>query len=339
VKTTLDKLIKGSAGLDKAYCEAIQRIDGQLPGRRLLARRSLSWISYAQRLLTTKELCHILAIEPGDRVLNSDNIYDIEDVISVCAGLVTVDEESSTIRLVHYTTQEYFERVRLEWNPGAQREIAVACLTYLSFDMFQSGSCTSDTVLEQRLADNTFLDYSAHYWSEHIRPVENTMSRLALAFLYDAALIDSTIQAASKLNYKYKGYSRDFPKQTSGLHLIARYGLLSLTGKLLLETGKVDIDSKDNNGRTPLLRTGQNGDEAIIELLLKTGKVDIDSRDNFGWTPLSWAAQNGHEAIFKLLLKTGKVDVDSRDSYGSSTPLLWAAQHGHEAIVKLLKTG
>jgi hypothetical protein len=119
VLSTLIKLTKGSAALDKAYGEAIKRIDGQLAEDRSLARRALFWISYAQRLLTTKELCYALAIEPGDRTLNNDNIYDVEDVISVCAGLVTVDEENSIIRLVHYTTQEYFERVRLEWNPGA----------------------------------------------------------------------------------------------------------------------------------------------------------------------------------------------------------------------------
>jgi hypothetical protein len=111
----LNKLSKGSAALKEAYSEALRRIDGQLAEDRLLARRALSWISYAQRLLTTKELCYALAIEPGDKALNADNIYDVEDIISVCAGLVTVDEESSIIRLVHYTAQEYFERIRLEW--------------------------------------------------------------------------------------------------------------------------------------------------------------------------------------------------------------------------------
>jgi hypothetical protein len=130
---------------------------------------------------------------------------------------------------VHYTTQEYFERVRLEWNPGAPEEIAVACLTYLSFDTFRSGSCAGDEPFEQRLAENTFFDYSARYWSEHIRPVESTTSRLALAFLCDKGLVDCTTQAVSTPNYKYEGYSSSFPRRTSGLHLTARYGLLYLT--------------------------------------------------------------------------------------------------------------
>ena len=44
--------------------------------------------------------------------LDEENLPEIEDMVSVCAGLVTIDEESNIIRLVHYTTQEYFERTQ-----------------------------------------------------------------------------------------------------------------------------------------------------------------------------------------------------------------------------------
>jgi ankyrin repeat protein len=80
------------------------------------------------------------------------------------------------------------------------------------------------------------------------------------------------------------------------------------------------------------------GHEAVVKLLLATGKVDVDSKDTgYGRTPLSWAAEEGHEAVVKLLLATGKVDVDSKDDY-SQTPLSWAAEEGHEAVVKLLQS-
>jgi ankyrin repeat protein len=49
----------------------------------------------------------------------------------------------------------------------------------------------------------------------------------------------------------------------------------------------------------------------VVKLLLDTGKVDVDSRDIQNQTPLSLAAENGYEAVMKLLLDTGKVDVDS----------------------------
>ncbi|KAI9768829.1 MAG: hypothetical protein M1840_004643 [Geoglossum simile] len=107
--------------------------------------------------------------------------------------------------------------------------------------------------------------------------------------------------------------------------------------KLLLDSGKVDVDLKDSyGGRTPLSWAAKNGHEAIAKLLLDSGEVDINSKDSNGQTPLSWAARGGHETVVKLLLDSGKVDVNSKDSYGGRTPLLWAAENGHETVVKLL---
>ncbi|KAF1362415.1 hypothetical protein EJ07DRAFT_106802, partial [Lizonia empirigonia] len=116
VISALKNLSKGSGALNDAYDQAIIRIDGQFQNDRTLAKNVLSWISYAQRPLTTRELCHALAVEEGDEELDLDNIPDVEDILSVCAGLVTVDEESQIVRLVHYTTQDYLEGIREEWS-------------------------------------------------------------------------------------------------------------------------------------------------------------------------------------------------------------------------------
>ncbi|KAH8692543.1 hypothetical protein GQ44DRAFT_596352, partial [Phaeosphaeriaceae sp. PMI808] len=51
----------------------------------------------------------------------------------------------------------------------------------------------------------------------------------------------------------------------------------------------------------PLLWAAQNGYETVVKMLLSTGKVDIDLKDQGGQTPLSWAARNGHEAVVQLL--------------------------------------
>src|SRR5262249_22558006 len=70
----------------------------------------------------------------------------------------------------------------------------------------------------------------------------------------------------------------------------------------LLQRG-ANADWKDKDGHTPLFWAARNGHGAVVKLLLETGKVDVDSKDGrFGLTPLSWAARNGHEAVVKLLL-------------------------------------
>ncbi|SPJ91047.1 uncharacterized protein FTOL_13449 [Fusarium torulosum] len=63
--------------------------------------------------------------------------------------------------------------------------------------------------------------------------------------------------------------------------------------------------------------------------------MEVDSRDNSGRSPLSWAAEGGRESIVKLLLALGNVEIDSRDYLGR-TPLSWAITKRHEPIVKLL---
>lgn len=52
-----------------------------------------------------------------------------------------------------------------------------------------------------------------------------------------------------------------------------------------------------------------NGHEVVIKLLLATGKDDLNSKDEDGRTPLAWAAANSHLAAAGMLLATERVDV------------------------------
>jgi ankyrin repeat protein len=60
----------------------------------------------------------------------------------------------------------------------------------------------------------------------------------------------------------------------------------------------------------------------VVKLLLATGKVDVNLKDKYGWTPLSWAAKFEHYSVVKLLLATGEVDVNLKKKEYSWTPLL-----------------
>lgn len=135
IKQTLQNLPKG---VDETYEQAMKRIENQGEGFREMAKKVLSWVIHARRTLSTAEVQHALAVEPRKTVLNGDFIPEVEMLSSICAGLVTVDAESNIIRLVHYTTQEYFERTQNCWFPNAQTNIATICITYLSFDTFEN---------------------------------------------------------------------------------------------------------------------------------------------------------------------------------------------------------
>ncbi len=58
------------------------------------------------------------------------------------------------------------------------------------------------------------------------------------------------------------------------------------------------------------------GNEVVLMFYLKKRVDDADSKDNNGRTPLLWAARMGHKAIVKLLLATEGVDANSKDKNG-----------------------
>src|SRR5436853_5825396 len=137
----------------------MKRIESQGEGFRDLAKKVLSWVVHAKRTLSTGELQHAIAVERKKRVLNDDFIPSIEIIVSVCAGLVTFDIQSDVVRLIHYTTQEYFERT--SWFPTAESDITTTYITYLSFSTFGSGFCYSAKELEERLQVNKLYKYAA----------------------------------------------------------------------------------------------------------------------------------------------------------------------------------
>lgn len=141
VKIALAKLSSGSEAYDHAYQSAMERIEEQVADQKELAKQILSWIICAKRPITTSELQQALVVEIGESQLDGENLPQIEDMVSACAGLVTINEESDVIRLVHYTTQEYFERTQKQWFPNTKSDITDTCVTYLSFSTFDSGYC------------------------------------------------------------------------------------------------------------------------------------------------------------------------------------------------------
>jgi ankyrin repeat protein len=79
--------------------------------------------------------------------------------------------------------------------------------------------------------------------------------------------------------------------------------------KLLLETRKVNVNSKDSENMTLFSYAARYGYEAVLKLFLEAGQAKINSRDNMGRTPLSWATALGHVGVVKLLLETGQVEL------------------------------
>ena len=94
-----DALEELSEEIDPAYEQVMVRIENQTRPAAALAKKVLSWITYACQELSVKELQHALAVAPGRSSVES-YIYPSSKLTAVCAGLVVVDEKSQIVRFV-----------------------------------------------------------------------------------------------------------------------------------------------------------------------------------------------------------------------------------------------
>ena len=86
--------------LDATYDEAISRINDQSDERKELGLRVLMWVTTTFRPLSIAELQCALAVKLGDTNFDEDGITEVDLLISVCGGLVSVDRHSKEVRLI-----------------------------------------------------------------------------------------------------------------------------------------------------------------------------------------------------------------------------------------------
>ncbi|KAI0858323.1 nacht and ankyrin domain-containing protein [Xylaria cubensis] len=314
--------------LDETYNQAMQRIKNQDRGQVTLAHKVLYWISHAFRLLTVPELRHALAVEIGDEDVDEDGLYDLELMVSVCAGLVTVDEESNHIRLVHYTTQDYFERTRKDWFPEALSTMSKICLTYLKFRPFATTFDLESWEPPARHDQYPFLWYAARYWGHHAHDgMDNTVRELALEYLRNDSNIWN-IRRMTDFRYDIAGikFRSDWLRDGfNRLHVIAPFDLADIAEDCQAEN--IEVDARLQSNETPLYLAARAGQAQMVRFLLRAGaKVKAD----YGRTPLQVAIHNGDKTIVRLLAEAG-ADVN-----GCIAPVFRAARSGHLDIVQTL---
>ena len=329
--------------LDGLYHETLKRIRSQPGDDGDLGMRVLSWVSCARRPLSVDELRYGLAVEydldnEQPTELDKDNILLPKSLADVCAGLVVIDPASQTVRLVHYTTQEFFDKERLNLFDKVDEDIARACLTHLSYDI-----CTvidwDESQAWNILLSYPFLKYATIHWLSHVQgsyeQIEQSPVFLAaLKYVNDttklrfAALIWRIILLQPQLYSPSDARKREGMLPVTPLEAASECGLRDFV-KFLLDqtTWSKDLDIS-------LHCAASKGHADVVRLLIRYGaKASFIAQD--GSTALHRASKGGHLEVAISLVNSDPGIINTPDRW------LWASLHhaahqGHFTFVRFL---
>ena len=324
----LQKVTTTGVDLDSVYAQTLQRIREQKGDRSRLGMEVLMWVSHARRPLSIGELCLALAVETGSTNLDPENVCPQATILASSLGLVAVDE-TSNVRLIHYTLQEYLCLPGVL--PDAHKTLGETCLAYLNYDQIREIPATEVFGLQGM----PFVYYSSYYWGFHAKQgLSDGAKSLAVELL---SLYENHISCTL---FGTKVHSKDYPffvhsPQFSGLHFASYWGIVWAVEALGKMKG-CDINNIDCRGYTPLSWAARQGNKELVRLLLMRDDVDPDCRDWEGKTPLWRACFGGHEGVVRLLLARGDVDPNTKDKLGR-TPIWATYVKNHKEIAALLR--
>lgn len=350
IREDLKKLPKGVAAYDMAYNDAMERISGQADDPRSCAEKVLGLILCAKRPLKTSELQHSLMVEPGDETLDQDNSIAIEEISSVCAGLVRIDRESDTMTLVHYTTQDYLQRHRSRWLPRTEETIARVCISYLMLGEFHAGPCQHLASAKPRNYLFPFASYAAAFAGNHVdlallKTVPrycNTLSAEvarwlqcspAIRSMTELVVIKGRLDSRAYRALSSEGRSLGHPPGFTGVHWAATFDHVNILKFCISQS--LDMDIRDNMGMSALAYAALEGNGEACSLLLASGKVDVNSADNAGITPLFHAISRSRLGAVRSLLASRQLNADHRDQR-DRTALLEASIAGDKYVFRML---
>ncbi|KAH7244907.1 hypothetical protein B0J15DRAFT_564744 [Fusarium solani] len=186
-------------------------------------------------------------------------------LLSVCRGLITMDKDSTLVRLVHYTAKDYFdnESVRADSFPDAQSQLTRSCMASLM----------------SAEADHQFDQYSHRHWGHHAQVVENQFQNEIMDLVQDQKRIASSFQLVVDSLSPAWAESREPSKHClTPLHVAAYFGLELTATHLMKGLEPEDIKAEDSGGWTAMNWAVVGGSNTLVRLLFQSEK-DLLSND------------------------------------------------------------
>ncbi|KAK5050388.1 hypothetical protein LTR84_003669 [Exophiala bonariae] len=266
------------------------------------------------------------------------------DHIQLCEPAVRL--QGTEIHLFHFSLESAVKS-RPHWNHAYTRDLhhrmASCCLAYLVFSTYDQnplqGSFRQDCAQEQgRLMEKfPFLDYACFAWPYHLQNAHDSGSRELWKFVQSNSS-ENTRELMVQLD-QFR-FGEEYVRGQSWLHMLIRHNLTALVDYLLRAPQRastpLNINARDEKGRTPIWLAVAYGREDMVRFLLATKSVDCNTSDNEkGLSPVMLAAARNLDEIVRQFVNVNftYIDWDQGDSQGR-TALWLAASHGHGEVVR-----
>ncbi|EXJ88937.1 hypothetical protein A1O3_02001 [Capronia epimyces CBS 606.96] len=267
---------------DGCYEFSLKQIERQEPTQRDKALYLLAFLAYSLLPLTFEAIQHVFAVRSGNLELDKEKQITLEEIQSICQGLVIVQQVKGTrtLRLLHETANKYLRDYRSVDFPPGHEIIMRSSLAYLSLPCF-SRLCITQCVIEERSQKYPFYGYAAEKWPEHAihGGLESEFQNLIVDHLESVQRQSADefmgIYRPSAWGWKHGTLWTDWNKvshkrRDTPLHAAAAYGLRQTLCFLLREKG-YGKEIRNNFDETALHRAAQSGKAGVMEDLLRQG--------------------------------------------------------------------
>ncbi|KAI5839423.1 ankyrin repeat-containing domain protein [Morchella snyderi] len=303
IRRALDRISSAGSSeiaLEKAYGRVMDSIRGQHPSAAELGLKVLTWLLTASRILHVDELRMAVAMGDGSRHGDRGHFDELEEMtdgsslVDVCCGLVMFDHNSNTIKLVHYSADEYLKKAP-DLGDLARRHLTVALglLDYIWLSYIEPEPRRECLNAYGGLIDYTQKNLHTHMQAcHHIAPIETL-----LGFLRNTGLVRYLGALGNMLPFT----GRQVHHRAYGPLLEATaWGSTILVNRLLDE----GADPYDSGVITPLHVAAAENLVGLVGLWLEKG-VGVNATNIHGETPLARAICRGSEDAVRELLSNG----------------------------------
>ena len=341
IKAKLESLPRG---LDGIYEQSMERIlKEKSESVRTVALRILLWIANAMRPLSRDELVQALAVEPGMKELERDDIINDDDNFARdCADLIVLNN-TGYYSLLHSSLKDYLcstptaqFRVPEDYRvlqADANKILAETCLTYLTFKKFRSGPVDSVEELRSLVDENPFLEYAVVSWGQHLVAIDEiSLKDLTTSFMLSDGARDFSMQILMGLRGEKVC---PYPGKSNPLHALAIFDLVQ-TAKSMSDVQAMQTQ-RDGFNFAPLEYALISGSRRICNWLLEkaTDTQQATRTPVCPIFPLHTAAANDWGEVIERLIALG-YDAESRFGDRKQAPLHIAACQGSASALEAL---